>query len=97
MEKLLQFCQLAHENLSEARDETVFVNYPRGIGESARLGGTVLGNPRPPAPLANHGKLSNITLAQEAQETVAAVRKMISQDNILPKGWDEAFTEDGLK
>lgn len=96
-EKLLQFCQLAHENLSEAQGTELFVNYPRGTGESARGGNDVLGNPRPPAALANHTKFTNITLAQEAQETVAAVRKIISQASVLPRGWDEAYTEDGLK
>ena len=97
VEKLLQFCQLAHENLAKAQENEAFVNFPRGIGESARRGNTVMGNPRPPAPLANHMKFTNITLAQEAQEIVAAVRKIISQGNVLPKGWDEAYTDDGLK
>ena len=97
VEKLLQFCQLAQENLAKAEENEAFINYPRGIGESARRGDAVLGNPRPPPPLANHMKLTNITLAQEAQEIVAAVRKIISQGNVLPKAWDEAFTEEGLK
>ena len=68
-----------------------------GQGRVLAGGNDVLGNPRPPAALANHTKFTNITLAQEAQETVAAVRKIISQASVLPRGWDEAYTEDGLK
>ena len=36
------------------------------------------GNPRPPPYLSNHAKVTSTKLAQEAKETVMAVRKIIS-------------------
>ncbi len=40
----------------------------------------VTGNPRPPPYLAKHTKVTATTLAQEAQETIVAVRKMLQTE-----------------
>lgn len=50
----------------------------RGEGESVVRGDPVSGNPRPPPYLANHAKVTSTKLAQEAKETVIAVRKILS-------------------
>ena len=46
-------------------------------------GNTVTGNPRPPQYLSRHAKVTATTLAQEAQETITAVRKMLQVDSKL--------------
>ena len=46
-------------------------------------GNAVTGNPRPPQYLSRHAKVTATTLAQEAQETITAVRKMLSVDSKL--------------
>lgn len=43
-------------------------------------GTVVTGNPRPPQYLSRHAKLTATSLAKEAQETIAAVRKMMETD-----------------
>lgn len=43
----------------------------------------VTGNPRPPQFLSNHAKLTATKLAQEANETMTAVRKMMEVDGEL--------------
>ena len=48
-----------------------------GKGEAVQRGDAVTGNPRPPTYLAKHAKVTSVTLAQEAQETMMAVRKML--------------------
>ena len=35
------------------------------------------GNPRPPPYLSQHARVTSVSLAQEAQETLLAVRKML--------------------
>lgn len=40
-------------------------------------GNAVTGNPRPPQYLSRHAKVTATTLAQEAQETITAVRKVL--------------------
>ena len=48
-----------------------------GKGETAQQGDAVTGNPRPPPYLAKHAKVTSVTLAQEAHETMLAVHKML--------------------
>ena len=73
-------------------------------------GDPVSGNPRPPPYLSNHAKITSTKLAQEAKETVMAVRNIISvkgKQKInctvalfcieLPFGWEEKLTEEGEK
>lgn len=57
--------------------------HPHGKGESVQRGNAVTGNPRPPQYLSRHAKVTATTLAQEAQETITAVRKMLSVDSKL--------------
>ena len=47
-----------------------------------RRGNAVTGNPRPPPYLSRRAKVTATTLAQEAQETIAAVRKMLENEGM---------------
>ena len=44
-------------------------------------GDVVTGNPRPPSYLSRHAKVSATTLAEEAKETITAVRKILQTDS----------------
>ena len=51
--------------------------HPHGRGESVQRGNAVTGNPRPPQYLSRHARVTATTLAEEAKETITAVRKVI--------------------
>ncbi|XP_022323200.2 syntaxin-binding protein 4-like [Crassostrea virginica] len=84
-EKLLQFAENVHEAM---------------ITQGNNLTGVKKGDPargnRPPAYLGRHKQTNPKTLAAEAKEVVTAVRSIIEKDP-LPYGWEEAYTEDGLR
>ena len=44
-------------------------------------GNAVTGNPRPPQYLQRHAKVTATTLAQEAQETLTSVRKLLTVES----------------
>ena len=54
-----------------------FRYHPHGKGQSVQRGNAVTGNPRPPQYLLRHAKVTATTLAQEAQDVITAVRKML--------------------
>ena len=53
-------------------------------------GNAVTGNPRPPQYLSRHAKVTATTLAQEAQETITAVRKILLVEG--KKQWSGEFS-----
>lgn len=69
--------------------------HPYGQGQSVQRGDAVTGNPRPPQYLSRHAKVTATTLAEEAKETIKAVRKMLQIEckqecmcNKIPLVWD---------
>jgi hypothetical protein len=95
-EKLMQFVETCHEALVKSPEASKILYHYHGKGEAVQSGDTVTGNPRPPPYLAKHAKVTSVTLAQEAHETMLAIHKMLQVKN-LPYGWEEAFTEEGEK
>ncbi|XP_041463010.1 syntaxin-binding protein 4-like [Lytechinus variegatus] len=87
-EKLLQFAETVHEDLTESPNGTLS-RYNKG--ENARRGTNGF---RPPGYLARHK--GPIDLASEAKETVKAVKALVESEP-LPHGWEEAYTADGTK
>nr|XP_054754624.1 tyrosine-protein phosphatase non-receptor type 13-like [Lytechinus pictus] len=87
-EKLLQFAETVHEDLTEGPNGTLS-RYNKG--ENARRGTNGF---RPPGYLAKHK--GPIDLASEAKETVKAVKALVESEP-LPHGWEEAYTADGTK
>lgn len=61
-------------------DSAPFRYHPHGKGSSVQRGNVVTGNPRPPQYLSRHARQTATSLAKEAQETMAAVRKMMESD-----------------
>jgi syntaxin-binding protein 4 len=95
-ETLLQFVETCHEALVKSPEASKILYHRHGKGETAQRGDAVTGNPRPPPYLAKHAKVTSVTLAQEAHETMLSVHKMLQLKN-LPYGWEEACTEEGEK
>ncbi|XP_065886482.1 syntaxin-binding protein 4-like [Dysidea avara] len=92
-ERLTQLSESVQEAL--AGSETgVILYHPRGT--PAQRGDPVTGNPRPPHYLSKHSRHTNVTLGQEVKETLVAVKKLLDHQP-LPHGWEETYTEDGLK
>ena len=89
----------------------LFRYYPRGTGPSAIRGDQITGNPRPPTYLSV--KKTSASLANDAKDALAEVRRILNADGttvagvdgscyvlylaVLPYGWEEEYTEDGHK
>lgn len=61
------------------------VNYryiPQGNGSSAIRGDQLTGNPRPPQYLSNHMKKTAVTLANDAKQALAEVRRIMTIQGI---------------
>lgn len=93
-EILIKFVEDCHDALTKCGTNTLY--HPQGKGVSVFRGDQITGNPRPPPYLSQHARKTVSTLAQEAKERVAEVRRILSVD-VLPYGWDEEYTEDGRK
>ncbi|XP_077983961.1 syntaxin-binding protein 4-like isoform X2 [Glandiceps talaboti] len=92
-ERLLQLAELVHESLVDGPSAASAA--ARSRGEGGRRNDYGAGS-RPPGYLSKHGRRSNADLAQEARETVKAVKQLIEVEP-LPYGWEEAYTADGMR
>eukprot|EP00057_Strongylocentrotus_purpuratus_P025349 XP_011679823.1 PREDICTED: syntaxin-binding protein 4 [Strongylocentrotus purpuratus] len=88
-EKLLQFAEIVHEDLTEGPNGTLSNRHNKG--ENARRGTNGF---RPPGYLGKHK--GPIDLATEAKETVKAIKQLVESEP-LPHGWEETYTLDGTK
>ncbi|CAH1777158.1 unnamed protein product [Owenia fusiformis] len=89
-EKLLHFAEMVHETLSTQGDVAFIRKTPVEEGETARVDG------KPPGYLGKHKKHSPRSLCAESRDVVKAVKSLIEVEP-LPFGWEETYTEDGIK
>ncbi|XP_019863147.1 PREDICTED: syntaxin-binding protein 4-like isoform X2 [Amphimedon queenslandica] len=94
-EQLSQFLEKCQEVLANSDTEQI-VYHPQGRGDFVTRGDPITGNPRPPPFVSKNARKSANTLAQEAKETMLAVKRILSAGE-LPEGWEVAYTADGEK